>query len=113
MFCCCVKDDICCCAAICVCLNCNKFESSKVNILRIAYSCSVCFLGIILIACSATIFSNIANSIDEFNLLINNWQSEPIYNIEIVQPNTPCDGGYNNEVFHYKWQGTQVKNTFF
>lgn len=69
-FCCCVDDEVCCCV---ICCSCDRCDKSKINCSRVLYSCSVCILGIILIACSATAFANISSSIEEFNLLIDNW----------------------------------------
>jgi hypothetical protein len=79
--------------------------ASKMAIVTGLYSFMVCAIAVIIIVCSAILYSLLVNNAGEFDLIINNWSLDPIIDIEITD-NAQCPASHPESFNYYLWPGT-------
>ena len=60
-----------------------KYDS--ICFLKLLYSFLVCTIGLVIIVCSIVLYIGVTISGKEYELLLNNWNSDPLLNLAVVR----------------------------
>ena len=61
----------------------GKYDHMKY--LKVLYSFLVCTIGVVIIVCSVFLYIGVTISGYEYELLLNNWNSDPLLNLAVVR----------------------------
>ena len=59
-------------------------KCDSISFLKLLYSFLVCTIGVVIIVCSVFLYIGVTISGYEYELIINNWNSDPLLNLAVV-----------------------------
>ena len=62
----------------------GALKCDSISFLKLLYSFLVCTIGLVIIVCSIILYIGVTISGKEYELLLNNWNSDPLLNLAVV-----------------------------